>query len=337
MHTSFIFITILLSIILVVLSKKLNFLLDIKSEKHKKFTSIQKNYSIGGILLIIFFMLSFFDKKEYLDGIFFFSIFLIGLFSDLKILNNPKIRFLLQIFSIILFVYLLDIKILVDTRAEILNNLLENNIFNYFFVAFCLMILINGSNFVDGINTLLINYFIIILGSLWLFLPEFIHQLKLLEFLIILLFIILAFNLNGMIILGDSGSYVLGLFVGIYLIDFSNLNEQISPFFIILLLWYPCFELLFSMIRRNGSKINIYEPDIYHLHQMIFNFFKKKISVKNNLNHFIASSLINLYNAITILIGINYFNQTSKLVIIISVNLIVYSLIYFFLKKSTKY
>jgi len=336
MHTSFIFITILLSITLVVLSKKFNFLLDIKSEKHKKFTSIQENYSIGGILLIIFFMLSFFDKKEYLDGIFFFSIFLIGLFSDLKILNNPKIRFLLQIFSIILFVYLLDIKIL-DTRAEILNKLLENNIFNYFFVAFCLMILINGSNFVDGINTLLINYFIIILGSLWLFLPEFIHQLKLLEFLIILLFIILAFNLNGKIILGDSGSYVLGLFVGIYLIDFSNLNEQISPYFIILLLWYPCFELLFSMIRRNGSKINIYEPDIYHLHQMIFNFFKKKISVKNNLNHFIASFLINLYNAITILIGLNYIYQTSKLVIIISVNLIVYSLIYFFLKKNRNY
>ena len=336
MHISFIFITILLSITLVVLSKKLNFLLDIKSEKHKKFTSIQKNYSIGGILLIIFFMLSFFDKKEYLDGVFFFSIFLIGLFSDLKILNNPKIRFLLQIFSIILFVYLLDIKIL-DTRAEIFNKLLENNIFNYFFVTFCLMILINGSNFVDGINTLLINYFIIILGSLWLFLPESIHQLELLEFLIILLFIILAFNLNGKIILGDSGSYVLGLFVGIYLIDFSNLNEQISPYFIILLLWYPCFELLFSMIRRNGSKINIYEPDIYHLHQMIFNFFKKKISVKNNLNHFIASSLINLYNAITILIGINYIYQTSKLVIIISVNLTVYSLIYFFLKKNRNY
>ena len=336
MHISFIFITILLSITLVVLSKKLNLLLDIKSEKHKKFTSIQKNYSIGGILLIIFFMLSFFDKKEYLDGVFFFSIFLIGLFSDLKILNNPKIRFLLQIFSIILFVYLLDVKIL-DTRAEIFNKLLENNIFNYFFVTFCLMILINGSNFVDGINTLLINYFIIILGSLWLFLPEFIHQLKLLEFLIILLFIILAFNLNGKIILGDSGSYLLGLFVGIYLIDFSNLNEQISPYFIILLLWYPCFELLFSMIRRNGSKINIYEPDIYHLHQMIFNFFKKKISVKNNLNHFIASSLINLYNAITILIGINYIYQTSKLVIIISINLTVYSLIYFFLKKNRNY
>ena len=336
MHISFIFITILLSITLVVLSKKLNLLLDIKSEKHKKFTSIQKNYSIGGILLIIFFMLSFFDKKEYLDGVFFFSIFLIGLFSDLKILNNPKIRFLLQIFSIILFVYLLDVKIL-DTRAEIFNKLLENNIFNYFFVTFCLMILINGSNFVDGINTLLINYFIIILGSLWLFLPEFIHQLKLLEFLIILLFIILAFNLNGKIILGDSGSYLLGLFVGIYLIDFSNLNEQISPYFIILLLWYPCFELLFSMIRRNVSKINIYEPDIYHLHQMIFNFFKKKISVKNNLNHFIASSLINLYNAITILIGINYIYQTSKLVIIISINLTVYSLIYFFLKKNRNY
>ncbi len=65
----------------------------------------------------------------------------------------------------------------------------------------------------------------------------------------LLLLIILAFNLNGKIILGDSGSYILGLFVGIYLINFSNQNIAVSPFFIILLLWYPCFELLFSMIE----------------------------------------------------------------------------------------
>ena len=336
MYISFIFITILLSITLVALSKKLNFLLDIKSEKHKKFTSIQENYSIGGILLIIFFLLFYFNNIKYLNTVFFTSIFLIGLFSDLKILNNPKIRFILQTFFIFLFVYLLDIKI-IDTRAEILNNLLESKLFNYFFVTFCLMILINGSNFVDGINTLLINYYIIVFGTLLIFFPDYAYQEELLKYLTTLLLIILVFNLNGKIILGDSGSYLLGLFAGIYLINFSNQYVLISPFFIILLLWYPCFELLFSMIRRKKSKSTMYEPDIYHLHQMLFSFLKRKISVKSNINHLITSSLINFYNVIIVLIGINFIYQTSKLMIIIIFNLIVYSLIYFFLRKTKKY
>jgi hypothetical protein len=134
--------------------------------------------------------------------------------------------------------------------------------------------------------------------------PEF------LKYFIILLLVILVFNLSGKIILGDSGSYVLGLFSGIYLINFSNQNLFISPFFIILLLWYPCFELLFSMIRRSGSKTTMYKPDIYHLHQLLFNLFKKKVHVKSNINHFIVSSLINLFfGALRIFGSIPYDNK----------------------------
>ena len=336
MYIGFIFFTVLLSFIILALSKKFYFLIDVKLEKHKKFTSTQKNYSIGGILLVIFLILNFYNRSEYLNILFFLSVFLIGILSDLKILNNPKIRFLVQTFLIILFIYLLDIRIL-NTRTEILDNFLENKFFNYFFVIFCLMILINGSNFVDGINTLLISYYIIVLGTLLIFLPEFIYHLVFLKYIITLLLIILAFNLNGKIILGDSGSYSLGLFVGIYLINFSNQNIMVSPFFIILLLWYPCFELLFSMIRRNRSNIAMYEPDIYHLHQLMFNFFKTKILVRRNINHLIISLLINFYNLLIIFLGVNYIYQTSKLVMIIILNLTIYSLVYFFLRKNKKY
>jgi len=336
MYISFILLTIALSFIIMNLSKKFQFLLDIKSENHKKFTSTQKNYSIGGILLIIFFMLNYLNRMEYLNTLFYFLIFSIGLLSDLKTLNSPKLRFLLQIFFLILFIFLLDIRIF-NTRIDIFDELLKNNVLNYFFVVFCLMILINGNNFVDGINTLLINYYLIIFGTLLFFLPEFIHNTEFLKYFIILLLVILAFNLSGKIILGDSGSYVLGLFSGIYLINFSNQNLFISPFFIILLLWYPCFELLFSMIRRSGSKTTMYKPDIYHLHQLLFNLFKKKVHVKSNINHFIVSSLINFYNIIIIFIGVNYINQTEKLIIIIILNLIIYTLIYFFLRKNKNY
>ena len=35
--------------------------------------------------------------------------------------------------------------------------------FNYLFVSFCIVIIINGSNFIDGMNGLSLGYFIIIL------------------------------------------------------------------------------------------------------------------------------------------------------------------------------
>ena len=119
--------------------------------------------------------------------------------------------------------------------------------------------------------------------------------------------------------------------------EMETISYTASPFFIILLLWYPCFELLFSMIRRNGSKTTMYKPDIYHLHQMLFNFFKKKAHVKNNINHFITSSLINFYNIIIIIIGVNYINQTEKLITIIILNLVIYSFTYFLLRKNKNY
>ena len=43
--------------------------------------------------------------------------------------------------------------------APFLNSLLENTYFKYFFPVFCLLILINGSNFIDGLNGLMLGYF----------------------------------------------------------------------------------------------------------------------------------------------------------------------------------
>ena len=121
---------------------------------------------------------------------------------------------------------------------------------NKSFTLFCLMILINGNNFVDGINTLLIGYNIILTIFLLVTFKEFLHNSEILEDYLIILLVLLVFNFNGKIILGDAGAYILAFFLGVYLIDFARNNPYLSPFFIISLLWYPCFELLFSIIRR---------------------------------------------------------------------------------------
>jgi UDP-N-acetylmuramyl pentapeptide phosphotransferase/UDP-N-acetylglucosamine-1-phosphate transferase len=148
--------------------KKFNFFLDIKDHDHKRFASNKKNYFVGGFLIALILIYNFVDQKDYLYGLFFISIFIIGLFADFKLFNNPKLRLLVQISLLLIFVYILDIRI-PSTRIEIIDILFENDFINYSFTVFCLAILINGSNFVDGINTLLINYYIIVLGLILFF------------------------------------------------------------------------------------------------------------------------------------------------------------------------
>ena len=316
--------------------KKFNFFLDIKDHKHKKFASNQTNYFIGGFVIAVILTYNFVEQKDYSYGLFFMSIFIIGLLADFKLLNNPKLRLIFQILLLILFVYVLDIKI-PSTRIEIVDILFENNLINYLFTIFCLAILINGSNFVDGINTLLINYYIIVLGLIIFFLKDVNIDYYLINNLFSLLLIILIFNVFGQIILGDSGAYILSLFIGLTLIDLSNINNLISPYFIILLVWYPCFELLFSMIRRLASNIYSYEPDTMHLHQMILKMINDNLKFKsNNLNHFLAGSIINLYNLFILIIALNYINKTNIMLMLIFINIIVYIIIYVVLQQKLK-
>ena len=67
------------------------------------------------------------------------------------------------------------------------------------------------------------------------------------------LIVFFVFNFFSRSFLGDGGSYLIAAFTGILLINFvNNLPNLISPYYIILLLWYPAFENLFT-ISEAGS------------------------------------------------------------------------------------
>ena len=323
-------------LIIFFICKKFNFFLDIKDHNHKKFASNQKSFFVGGFFIVLILIYNFVEQKDYFYGLFLISIFIVGLFADFKLFNNPKLRLLVQISLLVFFVYFLDIKI-PSTRIEIIDILFENDFINYSFTVFCLAILINGSNFVDGINTLLINYYIIVLGLILFFLKDAnINQYFTIN-LFSLLIIILLFNVFGQIILGDSGAYILALSIGLILIELSNENDLISPYFIILLIWYPCFELLFSMIRRLVFNLYSYEPDTMHLHQMILKIISNNLKLKSdNVNHFLVASIINLYNLSILIISLNYNDKTNIMLALIAINIIVYISIYLVLRKKLK-
>lgn len=310
--------------------KKKTILISDTGDFHQKFTSQKKIPLTGGI----FFLISgiyYFDYELSLFYLFGISIFLLGFFSDLKILKSAKLRLFIQIFLVYLFAYLLDIKIL-ETRIFLLDYFLQNLIINYLFVSFCILILINGSNFFDGLNTLNIGYFFLI--SLCLFYLNLNGEIILynfpLKYLLFSLTVIYSLNLFNKIFLGDSGSYLLGLFFSVFLIVIYKWNPNISPFFIILLLWYPSFENLFSIIRKNVFKKSPMSPDTKHLHQLIFNFIKKKMRSKNIIYaNVISANLINFYNLSIFCFSLKYISNSKIQIILILLNILVYLYIYF--------
>ena len=322
----------LLTSCVVILNKYLvdkKFLTSNTGDEHQKFTSKINTPLTGGILIYLSFLYLFNQLDKYFI-LFSSIIFLLGIFSDMKFLKSAKFRLFLQMLFILIFVYLSEMRIN-DTRVFLLDQLLTNSFFNNIFVVFCILIIINGSNFFDGLNTLCIGYYLII--SLIVFYLNLngnivINDIVIINFITVLLicFILNSFN---KIFLGDSGSYLLGFIFAIFLIELYNLNRHISPFSVILMLWYPSFELLFSMIRKKTLSMSPLEPDSNHLHQLLFHFLKKKNTLKISSANFMSANLINAYNLIIFLISMNNITNTQIQIILILLNLTIYTVIYF--------
>ena len=203
------------------------------------------------------------------------------------------------------------------------------------FTAFCLLILLNGSNFLDGLNTLVIGYYILVSVILILISAKFDLSLNdNIFYFLIFLIIIFLFNFFGKIYLGDSGSYLISFFTAFFLLDFIITNTFVSPYFICLLLWYPAFENLFSISRRILFSKKIHKADQNHLHQMIFKFFfKKKLINRKYINVFTAN-IINLFNFAVFILFYKYFLITKLLILAILFNSFVYLICYLYLKKK---
>ena len=157
------------------------------------------------------------------------------------------------------------------------------------------------------------------------------------NFLIFSLFLILILNLLNHFFLGDSGSYLIAIFFGYLLISIYNTVSDISPYYIILLLWYPCFEILFSFLRKYLCNKSPMKPDNQHLHQLLFSFYKKKFFGLNEYYLNILSSIsINMFNLLIINLASINPNLTTFQIKLIFFAVIIYFLIYFCLSKNLK-
>lgn len=298
---------------------------------------------IGGLLVFFYFFLFiiiFFEKN-----LFFFKItilssifFLIGFLSDIDSKISPNKRLYLMLISTFIIIYHFDIRV-ISTNFHAIDSLINNNkLFSVIFVCLCLVFISNGCNFIDGFNGLLTIHIIIIFSILYYinYSNGNIFFLKhLIFFLIVILISILFYNFpHAKIFLGDGGSYFLGILTSLIIIELSNANPLISPFFFASILFYIFFEVFFSFFRKIFFNLSPLKPDEKHLHMLFFIFIFSKVKNLNKANY-LTGLLINvLYFFLIIPLLFNYKNMTfCKIYFFILINL--YLISYFILREKT--
>ena len=317
------------------LTKK-KFLLDKKYSPHKSFLNNDIVPLSGGIIFLLSICI-FYPSEDYLFKLTLFAIFLIGIFSDLKIISSPIKRITIQTFIILVFLYI-DQTYIQSIRWLLLDHYLNNTIFGYLFSLVCLVVLINGTNFMDGVNTLVIGYFLIVTLAIFYIATNFNLELNLvlIQIILITLSVIFLFNFFGKLFLGDGGSYLIAFILGYLLINFSNTNEEVSPYFAACMLWYPAYENLFSIIRKIIKKNSPTDADNRHLHQLLFVFMKKKFLYSNKILNTTSGLIINLFNIVFFIYAACNFNNTKKLILLIIVSTFFYNFFYYYFTKKIK-
>ena len=308
--------------------KKTKYLKNFSGDDHQKFTTNKNIPLTGGFFIIIVFLSVLFEKNNF----FLISIILVfslGLLSDLNRIISPNKRLLIQV--MIVFFLIIFTKLGINsTRIIILDQFLENKFINIFFVSLCVLVLINGTNFIDGLNGLSLGYYLMVTIALLNNNFEYLNFLQENELFYIsfYLFIFLIFNQSNLFFIGDSGAYSLGLIFSFLLINIYEENPNISPFYIVLLVWYPCFELLFSVLRKFNINFSPARPDIRHLHQLIYNLIKNKFSFSKLKSNNISSILILLFNSFSIFLGSVDIYSSQNQIILIIMNILLYTAAY---------
>lgn len=301
---------------------------------------------IGG-LFIFFFLIIFslfflsknliFFKIIYLGFFFFF----LGFLEDLKCSIRPEIRLVLMLIGSFFIIYFLDIKI-IDLQLSSLNNLVnKNKIISSAFVCLCLIFIINGCNFIDGFNGLLIIHSIIILGILYFINIQNVNDVSIKYFTlfsIIILFFLLFFNFpKAKIFLGDGGAYFIGVIVSLLNIESSNLNKDVQPFFFASILFYVFFEVFFSFFRKIFFlRLSPLKPDDKHLHMLVYKLIVYKVK-KIEVANYLTSLSVNFCYLILIFPLFFFYYDKIFCQIYFFILIIIYLLIYLWLKEKNKF
>ena len=250
-----------------------------------------------GGLIIYFFFLSVISQDEFNHNVELivsigFFVCIAGFIDD-RVNLTPSSKIIL---IIIPSIYLILNGISIDNlgQYEYLGSL-ELGKFKIPFLLLAIGLLINATNYIDGIDGLLLIFFISCL-IYYIFLIDDIQTINLLKLFVIASFLNLILNLlpsknKFKVFSGDSGSLFIGFFISFMTIELYS-SFSIHPAILIWPLWYPVYDFLFVSINRLINKKSIFKADNTHLHHIIYNKFKGNRALPVILFLIVNSSII---------------------------------------------
>jgi UDP-GlcNAc:undecaprenyl-phosphate GlcNAc-1-phosphate transferase len=198
------------------------------------------------------------------------------------------------------------------------------------FLILALGLLINATNYIDGVDGLLLTFFLSCL-IYYTFLIVDTQTILLIKIILIPVIFNLILNFlprktNLKIFNGDTGSLFIGFFISFMTIELYR-GFNIHPAFLIWPLWYPIYDFLFVGINRYIKKKSLFSPDNSHLHHYILH--------KVNNSHIITAKVFLSLNSTLIFFGYLISNNSKLLsLIFFAVGFFIYLTIRINLDKS---
>mgnify|MGYP000362320199 FL=1 len=267
-------------------------------------------------------------------------LFFTGLLDDFKNLS-PKIKFLCQIIGVALLMFQPDFRIL---SLHGFMGIYEIPL--YVSVGgsmFFLLGLINAFNLIDGIDGLtgitgviVASFYSYLLYNLGYF---FYLSLSLATIATLLAFLRFNFSNTRKIFMGDTGSLVIGLVLGVLTLKLLSVDDTAYgslsfyraqlPLFLTGVLFVPLLDTMRVMFLRLTKGVSMFKPDRNHLHHIIVDF---------GLSHRKASFFIGFVNFIVAFIMffvIQKFNSFQSLFILGLLFLIAIMILFLMNKNKT--
>lgn len=260
---------------------------------------------------------------------------LVSLKEDLFHNTSPIMRLLSMFISCILFFYFFQL------NFPELNILSSINIslffpFDYLFFTFCILVVMNGSNLIDGMNGLFafsVSLELLTIGILSYYIGD--NEVFYTTIILIIpILFFLFFNVFGKIFIGDLGAYLYGFLVACLIIYFFGNNQELLSWGAVLIVFYPCIELLFSYVRKISSGKSPMSADNMHLHTLIYKKIERKFLIKKYANSCVTLILSVLW--LTPLYSLVLFlNNIFLIYVLLVLNTIFYISFYYLIKRSS--
>lgn len=301
--------------------------------------------SFGGVafyisyILVLFFIQPIVSNYVSLTLLCSISImFFTGLLDDLRNLS-PKIKFLGQFIAVLLLMSQPDFRILsLNGFMGVYEIPLALSVLG---TMFFLLGLINAFNLIDGIDGLtgitgiivasFYSYMFYHLGS------YFYLTIGITTIAALLAFLRFNFSKKRKIFMGDTGSLVIGLVLGLLTLKLMTLdgttipfpfNPEQLPLFLVGVLFIPVLDIIRVMALRVCRGVSMFKPDRNHIHHIIVDF---------GLSHSKASLFIGGVNFTVALIMFNVIQLFSSIQsAFILILLFLFAIIILFLMNKNK-